>query len=147
MRSIPVITIGCICDAVGRSRKTAAAGSRDGVGYLTFDAVSGTGHSQSANRNQGNSHAPLPDGLYTVSERITAGTVPGVGKTFIGIYPQFKTGRSDLGIHLNPNFNHPGYNGTWGCIGLTTSADRDAINEFVLRYHPQNLVFNITSMN
>jgi hypothetical protein len=72
------------------------------------------------------------------------GAVPEVGKTFISIYPRFETGRSDLGIHVDPSFNkRNGSDGTSGCIGLTTSADRDAINEFVTKYHPHNLAVSI----
>jgi hypothetical protein len=115
-----------------------------GERYHTFNAVSGVASSQKLDRNRGSNHAPLPDGLYSVSQQIVPGTVPEVGKTFIGISPQFETGRSDLGIHVDPSFNKQnGSDGTSGCIGLTTSADRDAINEFVLKYHPRRLFVSI----
>jgi hypothetical protein len=115
-----------------------------GERYQAFNAVSGIASSQQLDRNRGNNHAPLPDGLYRVSDVIVPGAVPEVGKTFIGIYPQFETGRSDLGIHVDPSFNkRNGSDGTSGCIGLTTSADRDAINEFVTKYHPHNLAVSI----
>ncbi|MCY7334609.1 MAG: hypothetical protein LH613_00085 [Chamaesiphon sp.] len=76
--------------------------------------------------------------------RIISGTVPEVGKTFIGIFPKFETGRNGLGIHLDRSFNQRnGYDGTAGCIGITTTTDRDAINEFITKYHPHNLVVKI----
>lgn len=119
----------------------------DGQRYQTFNAVSGTVNSQNADRNIGNNSAPLPDGLYEVSNQIIPGTVPEVGKTFIGIFPKFETGRNGLGIHLDRSFNQRnGYDGTAGCIGVTTATDRDAINEFVTKYHPHNLVVKIESL-
>ncbi len=115
-----------------------------GERYQKFNAVSGIASSQNLDRNRGMNHAPLPDGLYHVSDRIVPGAVPEVGRTFVGIYPQFDTNRSDLGIHLDPSFNQRnGSDGTSGCIGLTTAADRDALNEFVLKYHPRNLYVSI----
>ena len=118
----------------------------DGQIYQTFNAVSGTVNSQNADRNIGNNVAPLPDGLYAVSNQIVTGAVPEIGKTFIGIFPKFETGRNDLGIHLDPSFNkRNGYDGTAGCIGITTTTDRDAINEFVTKYHPHNLLVRILS--
>ncbi len=112
--------------------------------YQTFNAVSGVATSQKLDRNRGNNHAPLPDGLYSVSKQIVPGSVPEVGRTFVAIYPQFETGRSDLGIHVDPSFNKQnGSDGTSGCIGLTTSVDRDAINEFILKYHPSKLFVSI----
>jgi hypothetical protein len=118
----------------------------DGQIYQTFNAVSGTATSQNADRNRENQHAPLPDGLYTVSNQIVPGAVPEVGKTFIGISPRFETGRNDLGIHFDPSFNkRNGYDGTAGCIGITTVSDRDAINEFVTKYRPRNLLVRIIS--
>ncbi len=118
----------------------------DGELYRSFDAVSGIRSSQQADRNLGKNHAPLPDGTYSVSDRIVPGATPEVGRTFVAIYPKFATNRSDLGIHLDPSFNKQnGYDGTSGCIGLTTPADRDAINEFVTKYQPRNLFVKIVA--
>jgi hypothetical protein len=119
----------------------------DGQKYQSFNAVSGTVNTQTIDRNIGNNSAPLPDGLYEVSHQIMAGNAPEVGKTFIGIFPKFVTRRSGLGIHLDRSFNQPnGYDGTAGCIGITTAADRDAINEFVTKYQPRNLFVKIASL-
>jgi hypothetical protein len=117
----------------------------NGQKYRTFPTVSGTATTQSANRNKGNNFAPLPDGLYNING-IVAGTTPEVGRTFISILPKFETGRVDLGIHLDRSFNKAnGYDGTAGCIGITTATDRDEINEFVTKYRPRNLVVKILS--
>jgi hypothetical protein len=111
-----------------------------------FNVVSGTATTQNADRNRGNNFAPLPDGLYDVSDRIIPGKTPEVGKTFISISPKFETNRNELGIHLDRSFDRSnGYDGTAGCIGMTTPTDRDAINEFVTKYRPRNLFVNITS--
>jgi hypothetical protein len=111
-----------------------------------FNVVSGTATTQNSDRNQGNNFAPLPDGLYDVSDRIIPGKTPEVGKTFISIFPKFETNRNELGIHLDRSFDRGnGYDGTAGCIGMTTPTDRDAINEFVTKYRPRNLFVNITS--
>ncbi len=117
-----------------------------GEKYQTFTAVSGTARSQNFNRNRGDNSAPLPDGSYSVSSQIVAGTLYEVGKTFIGIYPTFQTNRTDLGIHLDRSFNQAnGFDGTAGCIGIATIAERDAINEFVAKYHPRSLFVKIES--
>jgi hypothetical protein len=118
----------------------------NGQKHQTFKAVSGTVNTQGYDRNRGNNSAPLPDGLYGVNNEIVAGTIYEVGKTFIAITPKFETGRNDLGIHLDRSYNQPnGYDGTAGCIGITTIADRDAINEFVTKYRPRNLIVSITT--
>lgn len=112
----------------------------------TFNVVSGTATTQNIDRSQGNNFAPLPDGAYLVSDRIIPGMTPEVGKTFISIFPRFETERENLGIHLDRSFNKSnGYDGTAGCIGMTTIADRDAINEFVTKYQPRNLFVKIGS--
>jgi hypothetical protein len=117
-----------------------------GEKYQTFTAVSGTARSQNFNRNRGNNSAPLPDGSYDVSSQITSGQAYEVGRTFVAIYPKFQTGRTDLGIHLDRSFNQQnGFDGTAGCIGIATVAERDAINEFVAKYHPRNLFVKIES--
>ncbi len=118
----------------------------DGELDRRFDAVSGTARSQKVDRNIGNNNAPLPDGTYNVSGWITPSNLREVDRTFISITPRFKTNRNDLGIHLDPSFNKPnGYDGTSGCIGLTTSADRDEINDFVTKYRPHRLLVKISS--
>lgn len=116
----------------------------DGQRYQSFNAISGTATTQTANRNRGDNFAPLPDGTYTVSKQIVPGAIPEVGRTFVGIFPSFQTGRTDLGIHLDPSYNKTnGFDGTAGCIGMTTAADRDALNEFVAKYRPRNLFVSI----
>lgn len=116
----------------------------DGQRYQSFNVISGTATTQTADRNRGDNAAPLPDGTYTVSKQIVPGTIKEVGRTFIGIYPSFQTGRTDLGIHLDPSYNKTnGFDGTAGCIGMTTTADRDAVNQFIAAYRPHNLFVSI----
>jgi hypothetical protein len=117
-----------------------------GEKYQTFNSVSGTVRSQNLNRNVGENSAPLPDGKYSVSNQIVPGTIYEVGKTFVAIYPLFKTARVDLGIHLDRSFNRQnGFDGTAGCIGIATVAERDAFNEFVAKYRPRSLFVKIES--
>lgn len=109
-----------------------------------FSAVSGTARSQQADRHIGDNYAPLPDGMYEVSNWIALSNIREVDRTFISITPKFQTSRDELGIHLDPSFNKPnGYDGTAGCIGLTTDEDRDAINNFVTKYRPNKLLVKI----
>jgi hypothetical protein len=116
----------------------------NGRKYRSFNAVSGTATTQDRDRDKANTFAPLPDGLYKVSGTVVPSNIPEVGKTFIAIYPQFETERTDLGIHQDPSYNKKNYHdGTAGCIGLTTAADRDAINSFVTKYQPRNLIVKI----
>jgi hypothetical protein len=116
----------------------------DGRRYRTFNVVSGTANTQAADRHIGNNSAPLPDGIYEVSSQVIPGMTPEVGATFIGIFPRFETKRTGLGIHLDPSFNkRNGYDGTSGCIGITTLLDRDAIDNFVTKYQPRSLFVSI----
>jgi hypothetical protein len=109
-----------------------------------FKVVSGTARTQQADRNIGDNYAPLPDGMYEVSNWITLSDIPEVDRTFISITPKFQTSRTELGIHRDPSFNKPnGYDGTAGCIGMTTDEDRDAINNFVTKYRPNKLLVKI----
>ena len=117
---------------------------RNGIIYQRFKATSGTASSQSRDRSIPDLAAPLQDGLYKVSGQIVPGAIPEVGKTFIAVFPRFETARTDLGIHVDPSFNkRNGFDGTAGCIALTNSADRDMVNEFVLKYQPRNLFVSI----
>lgn len=116
----------------------------NGKPYRIFKAVTGTAYSQHKNRNRANSIAPLPDGSYKVSHNIVRGNMAEVGRTFVPIYPRFKTSRRDLGVHLDPSFNkRNGHDGTAGCIGLTSSRDRDAFNKYVKKFRPRTLIVSI----
>ncbi len=116
----------------------------NGKKYYSLDAVTGRAYTQNANRNLGDTEAPLPDGSYQISKQIVAGTIPEVGDTFIPVYPNFTTGRTDLGIHYDPSFDRDnGEDGTSGCIGLTAKEDREKIEDFIRLYQPQKLIVNI----
>jgi hypothetical protein len=117
---------------------------RNGIIYQRFKATSGTVNTQNRDRSIPDIAAPLQDGLYTVSGQVVPGAIPEVGRTFIAVFPRFVTARTDLGIHVDPSFNkRNGFDGTAGCIALTNSADRDLVNEFVLKYQPRNLFVSI----
>ncbi len=119
---------------------------RNGIIYQRFSATSGTVNSQNRDRSIPDISAPIQDGLYKVSGQVVPGTIAEVGKTFIAVFPRFETRRTDLGIHVDPSFNkRNGFDGTAGCIALTTLADRDLVNEFVLKYQPRNLFVDIMS--
>jgi hypothetical protein len=116
----------------------------DGKKYYSLDAVTGRSYTQNADRNLNGSEAPLPDGNYQIDRQIVAGLITEVGGNFVAIYPKFKTGRTDLGIHYDPSFDlDNGEDGTSGCIGLTTSKDRDKIENFILQYQPQQLIVDL----
>jgi hypothetical protein len=117
----------------------------DGELDRRFNTVTGTARSQQADRHIGDNHAPLPDGIYEVSNWITMSNLREVDGTFISITPRFSTNRTELGIHRDPSFNKSnGYDGTSGCIGMTTDEDRDAINNFVTKYRPNKLLVKIS---
>jgi hypothetical protein len=116
----------------------------NGKRHYSLDAVTGRSYTQNANRNLSGTEAPLPDGNYRISPKIVAGVIPEVGETFIPIYPNFNTGRTDLGIHYDPSFDlDNGEDGTSGCIGLTSKEDRDTIENFILQHQPQKLIVKI----
>jgi hypothetical protein len=101
----------------------------NGKKYRSFKAVTGTAYTQNRDRDRAN-----------------LANVPEVGRTFVPIYPQFRTARSELGIHLDPSFNRSnGNDGTSGCIGLIARADRDAFDRYILQYQPHKLVVKIMS--
>ena len=116
----------------------------NGKSINSLTAVSGRVNTQNRDRNRSGTHAPLPDGVYSVSNYLTNGTIPEVGGKFMPITPRFSTGRSALGIHYDPSFNkNNGEDGTSGCIALTSKADRDLVYNFVLTYKPKTLVVEI----
>jgi hypothetical protein len=116
----------------------------NGQPYRTFKAVTGTAYTQNKNRHRANSAAPLPDGSYQVSRQVVRGKMAEVGRTFVPIYPRFKTSRNDLGVHLDPSYNkRNGHDGTAGCIGLTSGRDRDAFNRYVKKFQPRTLIVRI----
>ena len=114
-----------------------------------LDAVTGRGFTQTRNRYQSNTQAPLPDGSYSVATRIVAGTIAEVGGTMVPIFPKpgfnSRMRRTALGIHWDPSFNKDKKeDGTSGCIGLTNKNDYHQVRDFILKYHPQSLEVQIT---
>ena len=106
----------------------------------TYETVTGRTNSQSRNRHQAGTEAPLPDGQYQVASAVVPGTHPEVGGRFLPIEPLFPTGRSALGIHYDPSFQKAnGEDGTRGCIALTNKQDLDQVLQYVYNYQPQYL--------
>ena len=59
-----------------------------------------------------------------------------LGPIWIGIEPQFPTGRGHLGIHLDRNAN----SGTLGCVGLIRWDDMQTLAGLVQRRNVRTLV-------
>lgn len=97
--------------------------SKDGVVLDSMKAVTGRAYRQTANRNVSGTKAPLPSGKYQINRSgIERGPFddPELGKGYwIPVTPLFRTGRSDLGFHVDPSWGKlNGESGTSGCIGL-----------------------------
>lgn len=123
---------------------------RDLTSKYTFklNAVTGRGFTQTRNRYQSNTEAPLPDGSYSVAAKVIAGTIREVGGTMVPIFPKSgfnpRMRRTALGIHWDPSFDKDKKeDGTSGCIGLTNKNDYQKVRDFVLKYHPQSLEVQI----
>jgi hypothetical protein len=102
----------------------------------SFKAVTGRANTQKLNRNQSGNHSPLPPGSYRVGRtHDTKGLNSELGGTwFIDLEPDFKTDRSQLGIHWDPSYERSKVDdGTAGCVALTNSEDLDSI-EAAIRY-------------
>ena len=109
-----------------------------------YKAESGRADTQDNDRNRSGTEAPLPDGEYRIATKVTPGRVYEAGDRFLAIYPQFRTGRSELGIHYDPSHGKPnGEDGTSGCIGLINKDDLTEVLNFVRAYHPQRLKVEI----
>lgn len=100
-----------------------------------FEAVSGRADRQQANRHQMGSEAPLPVGRYQLGaiEPLGRHDLKELGPIWIGIEPQFSTGRRVLGIHLDPSAGINWNSGTAGCIGLIRRSDMLTLAELVRR--------------
>ncbi|QVV67869.1 L,D-transpeptidase [Synechococcus sp. LA31] len=107
-----------------------------------FDAVSGRADRQSANRDRMGSEAPLPVGSYRIGaiEPLGRQGPRELGPIWIGIEPEFTTGRRVLGIHLDPSAGRNWNSGTAGCIGLIRSNDMHALADLVRRSGTNTLV-------
>jgi L,D-transpeptidase catalytic domain len=110
----------------------------------SFKTVSGRAYTQAKERHRSGTEAPLPDGRYKVATKTTRGTIAEAGSQFLPIQPMFKTGRTALGIHIDPSFNkNNGEDGTSGCIGMTTSEQLSQLLDYVRTYKPKFLEVRI----
>ncbi len=120
----------------------------------SYQIVTGRNFTQHKNRHQSGTHSPLPNGNYRVSTALTQGMVVEVGKVsglnvsqpFLPVSPLFRTGRSALGIHVDPSYNiDPKEDGTSGCIGLTNAADFKALWANIQHYKIRELQVAIST--
>jgi hypothetical protein len=123
---------------------------RDRTSNYSFqlDAVTGRNFTQSRNRYQSNTEAPLPDGSYSIAARVVKGTIAEVGGTMIPIFPKSgfdpRMRRTALGIHWDPSFDKDAKeDGTSGCIGLTNKSSYYQVKNFILKYRPRDLEVQI----
>ena len=107
-----------------------------------FDAVSGRAHRQNADRHRSGTRAPLPAGRYVLGpvEPLGPADPSELGPIWIGIEPQFPTGRGHLGIHLDPSANRNANSGTLGCVGLIRWDDMQTLAGLVQRRNVRTLV-------
>lgn len=114
----------------------------------SYEIVTGRSFTQLKNRHQSGTHSPLPNGKYRVSSGLTQGMLVEVGKVsglnvsqpFLPVSPMFGTGRSALGIHVDPSYNKdPKEDGTSGCIGLTNPADFKSLWSEINQYQIRSL--------
>lgn len=119
-----------------------------GKEQTAYEIVTGRSFTQQKNRDRSGTHSPLPNGKYRMSSGLTQGTLVEVGKVsglnvsqpFLPISPMFATGRSALGIHVDPSYNKdPKEDGTSGCIGLTNPADFKSLWSEIDRYQIRSL--------
>ena len=120
----------------------------EGKERRSFEIVTGRNFTQTKNRNQSGTHSPLPNGKYRMSNSLTPGMVAEVGRVdglsvrqpFLPISPMFNTGRSALGIHVDPSYNiDPKEDGTSGCIGLTNPTDFKSLWSNIEHYQIKEL--------
>ena len=107
-----------------------------------FDAVSGRVHRQNADRHRSGTRAPLPAGRYSLGpvEPLGPSDPRELGPIWIGIEPQFPTGRGHLGIHLDPSANRNANSGTLGCVGLIRWDDMQTLAGLVQRRNVRTLL-------
>lgn len=104
----------------------------------SFAALVGRAARQQADRHSLGSQAPLPPGVYHVSEIVSLAELrdlnPELGTLFwIGLEPDFPTNRRGLGIHLDPSAGKPQDSGTDGCIGLIHPQELVSLGELLRR--------------
>lgn len=105
-------------------------------------AVSGRAHRQNADRHRSGTRAPLPADRYVLGpvEPLGPADPRELGPIWIGIEPQFPTGRGHLGIHLDPRANRNANSGTLGCVGLIRWDDMQTLAGLVQRRNVRTLV-------
>jgi hypothetical protein len=108
-----------------------------------YEALVGRARHQQADRDRLGSGAPLPRGHYTVTEitPLDGSDGPELGRfLWIGLEPDFPTGRRGLGIHHDPSAGAGRRSGTDGCIGLIHGNDLLVLGDLLLRSGTRTLL-------
>jgi hypothetical protein len=107
-----------------------------------YAALSGRADRQGANRHLMGSESPLPPGRYHLGAIEALGSTGPreLGPIWIGIEPDFPTGRRVLGIHLDPSAGRNWNSGTSGCIGLIHRSEMLELAQLVQRSQAKVLV-------
>ena len=108
------------------------------------DAVGGRAHRQNADRHRSGIRVLLPAGRYSLGpvEPLGPADPRELGPIWIGIEPQFPTGRGQLGIHLDPSANRNANSGTLGCVGLIRWDEMQTLEGLVQRRNVRALVLS-----
>ena len=110
--------------------------SLPGQPLRSYEALVGRAGRQEGDRQRLGSQAPLPRGLYQVTqiEPVGEGEDPELGRlVWIGLEPLFPTARKGLGIHHDPSAGRGRRSGTDGCIGLIHGNDLLVLGDLLQR--------------
>ncbi|MDM7953797.1 MAG: L,D-transpeptidase [Cyanobium sp. CZS 25K] len=108
-----------------------------------YEALVGRVRRQDADRHRLGSKAPLPRGLYAVTEITPIEPTDDVelGRfLWIGLEPDFPTARRGLGIHHDPSAGRGRSSGTDGCIGLIHGNDLLVLGDLLRRSGTRELL-------
>jgi hypothetical protein len=108
-----------------------------------YEALVGRLRRQGADRDRLGSQAPLPRGRYAVTEisPVAPTDEAELGRfLWIGLEPDFPTGRRGLGIHHDPSAGRGRGSGTDGCIGLIHGNDLLVLGDLLRRTGTRELI-------
>lgn len=112
----------------------------------SYLATSGRGYTQNRNRHQAGTEAPLPNGRYRLGS-IHKGPFSAreLGTDyFVDAFPMFSTGRTELGLHLDPSYNaDPKEDGTAGCLGLVSNKDLQDLVRYIRQHNIRIMTVDI----
>ena len=131
-------------NAVGDPVWTLTLVTGTGQAVASMPAVTGRAYTQTLDRNTPNNESPLPTGNYSILRNgIERGPFPNpeLGRGYwVPMQPQFATGRSNLGFHVDPSFGlHNGQSGTAGCVGLLNTAATEQLVAWINTHNVKTL--------